>query len=57
MLIRKVKKNEGFIKAIDAGSRLSVWGVNHGDSPQIAKLGLSKTSEGIVSRDGRTVIM
>lgn len=57
MLIRKVKKNEGFIKAIDAGSRLSVWGVNHGDSPQIAKLGLSKTSEGIVSRDGRSVIM
>ena len=57
MLIRKVKKNEGFIKAIDADSRLSVWGVNHGDSPQIAKLGLSKTSEGIVSRDGRTVIM
>lgn len=57
MLIRKVKKNEGFIKTIDAGSRLSVWGVNHGDSPQIAKLGLSKTSEGIVSRDGKTVIL
>lgn len=57
MLIRKVKKNEGFIKAIDAGSRLSVWGVNHGDSPQIAKLGLSKTSEGIVSCDGKTVIL
>lgn len=57
MLIRKVKKNEGFIKAIDAGSRLSIWGINHGDSPQIAKLGLSKTSEGIVSRDGRSVIM
>ena len=57
MLIRKTTKDKRFIKAIDAGSRLSVWGINHGDSPQIAKLGLSKTSEGIVSRDGKTVIM
>lgn len=57
MLIRKVKKNKGFIKAIDAFSRLSIWAINHGNSPKITKLGLSKTSEGIVSRDGRIVLM
>ena len=53
MRIKKQKKNEAFVHGVDTESRVTVWAVNHANSPQISKLGLTYVLGGAVDASGQ----
>lgn len=56
MLLCTTLKNESFEKMIEARSRVIIWIINHADSPEIAKLGLTQIADGFTNWNGSTVI-
>ena len=56
MLIGKSNGGEAFREYVDAQSRLTVWAVNHINSPLISKLGLSHIPGGVVDASGTKMI-
>jgi len=56
MLIGKSNGGEAFREYVDAQSRLTVWAVNHINSPSISKLGLSHIPGGAVDASGTKMI-
>ena len=53
MLSKKQKKNEAFVHSVDTASRVTEWAVNHANSPQISKLGLTYVLGGAVDASGQ----
>lgn len=50
-------QNTDWIRSIDAQSRLTVWMLNHINSPEIAKIGDFSISDGhMISKDGKVRI-
>ena len=56
MLICKTHKNEFFEKQIDAISRVIIWMINHAQSSEISKLGLTEVADGFTNWNGSTII-
>ena len=56
MLICKKKNDNGIVRRVDAWSRIIVWLINHLNSPQVAKLGLTKVAGMVVNAQGSAVL-
>ena len=56
MLIVPKNDDAAFVRQIDAESRVTVWAVNHANSPLISKLGLTHVLGGAVDASGQKIL-
>lgn len=56
MWITKNNGADAFMRRIDAESRVTIWALNHANSPQISKLGLTHVLNGTVDTSGKKVL-